>query len=98
MPATLLPAQPFWSEPKVPAFPVHFSVLPGVHMKESSTLVPRLRMLQTPRATCPAQEMLRDFLASSLVLQEEWDLLTPEKRQPLLACTDLDVLLNVLID
>src|SRR5207247_1937404 len=74
------------------------SVLHGVDMKESSTRVPTLRNGATPRPTSPAQEMLRDFLASSLLLQEEWDLLAPEKRQALLACAEPDTLLNGLVD
>src|SRR5262249_45678479 len=36
--------------------------------------------------------------ASSLVLQEDWDLLAPEKRQQVLACSDPERLLNLLVD
>ncbi len=67
-------------------------------MKESSSLLPTLRNGHTQREVNPAQEMLREFLASSLVLQEEWDLLTAEKRQALLSVTHPDTLLNALID
>jgi putative two-component system response regulator len=67
-------------------------------MKDSSSLIPTLRNGHPPRPVNAAQDMLREFLASSLVLQEEWDLLTAEKRQALLSIADADTLINALID
>lgn len=45
-----------------------------------------------------AQDMLREFLATSLVLQEEWDLLSSEKRETLEHCAGRSELLNMLVE